>query len=169
MVEGEFQWSLHSVDSYKSTACLCRVRVKVSQPGNRRMLVFLTFKIFMAAFLSCVCQIRAASELPGYAASAPQEEHEEVEGGAVWTVQTPGQQRCHHWCKSEAEQLSSAGTHCDYLDMSHASTARGRGWSRLKLMSSSRIPNGDKAFTISGASRFFTIVTPSMKLEKSSL
>lgn len=83
MVEGKFQRSLHSVDSYKSTARLCRVRVKVSQPGNRRILVFLTFKLFMAVFLSGACQIRAASELPGYAASAPQEEHEEAEGGAV--------------------------------------------------------------------------------------
>lgn len=83
MVEGQFQRSLHRVDSYKSAARLCRVRVKVSQPGNRRMLVFLTFKIFIAAFLSCVCQIRAPSEFPGYAASAPQEEHEEAEGGAV--------------------------------------------------------------------------------------
>lgn len=71
------------MDSYKSTARLCRVRIKVSQPGKRRMLVFLTFKILIAAFLSCACQIRAASELPGYAASAPQEEHEEAEGGAV--------------------------------------------------------------------------------------
>lgn len=83
MVEGKFQRSLHSVDSYKSAARLCRVRVKVSQPGNRRMLVFLTFKIFMAVFLFGACQIWAASELPGYAASAPQEEHEEAEGGVV--------------------------------------------------------------------------------------
>lgn len=44
----------------------------------------------------CVSQIRAASELPGHAAPAQQEEHEEAEGGAVRPVQALGQQRCHH-------------------------------------------------------------------------
>lgn len=52
--------------------------------------------MLMAPFLSCVCQIWAASELPGYAAPAPQEEHEEAERGAVRTVQAPGQQRRHY-------------------------------------------------------------------------
>lgn len=96
MAEGKFQRSLHSVDSYKSSARLCRVCVKVSGHGHRRMLLFHTFSVFIASFVSCACQIWTASELPGYAASAPQEEHEEAEGGAVRTVQTPGQQRCHH-------------------------------------------------------------------------
>lgn len=38
-------------------------------------------------------KIRAAGELPGHAAAAQQEDHEEAEGGAQRPVQTSGQQR----------------------------------------------------------------------------
>lgn len=93
MVEGKFQRSLHSLDSHKSSARFCRVRAKVSNLRPSRRLACHTFSILIASFLSCVCQIRAAGELPGYAAPAPQEEHEETERGAVRTLQTPGQQR----------------------------------------------------------------------------
>lgn len=42
-------------------------------------------------------QIWAASELPGHAPAAKQEDHEEAEGGAERPVQTSGQQRSSHY------------------------------------------------------------------------
>lgn len=45
-------------------------------------------------------QIWAAGELSGHAPAAKQEDHEKAEGGAEWSVQTPGQQRgSDNWCE----------------------------------------------------------------------
>lgn len=47
--------------------------------------------------LFVLLQIWAASELPGHAPAAKQEDHEEAEGGAERPVQTSGQQRSSHY------------------------------------------------------------------------
>lgn len=48
---------------------------------------------FVTDLRNLFVQIRAAGELSGHAPAAKQEDHEKAEGGAEWSVQTPGQQR----------------------------------------------------------------------------
>ncbi len=61
MAESEFQWSLHRVDSHKSSACVCGVSIEVnkSRPSSFHPCIHPSI-LFNVRFLSCLTHGRRA-------------------------------------------------------------------------------------------------------------